>query len=291
VSSVVEPGSVHKAITVSAGLQSGVIGKDTVLLVPPTIRKGGKTFADTHPHGNVGITLMGILAQSSNVGTIEIADRLGAQRLYDFQRKFGLGARTGLDFPGESPGIVQPPANWSGPSHGGIPIGLGVAVTPLQMAVVYATIANDGLRLSPTLVKGTRDGDGKLVPAPAPKATRVLSPEVAAVMRTDMSAITSREGTGKRAAIPGYVIDGKTGTGQRVEKGHYVAGNVTSFIGMAPAAAPRFVVAVFVHAPSGVGGAVSAPLFQELMSYTLRHYQVPPVGSPPPEKFLADPRP
>lgn len=290
VSSVVEPGSVHKAITISAGLQTGVINKDTVLLVPPTIRKGGKTFADTHPHGTVGITLMGILAQSSNVGTIEIAGKLGAQRLYDFQRKFGLGSMSGLDFPGESPGIVQPPANWSGPSYGGIPIGLGVAVTPLQMAVAYATIANDGVRLTPSLVRGTRTADG-FTPAAPPAATRVLSPEVAAVMRTDMSAITSREGTGKRAAIPGYVIAGKTGTGQRVEKGHYVQGNVTSFIGMAPAQDPRYVVAVFVHAPSGVGGAVSAPLFQELMSYTLRHYQVPPEGTAPPEKFLADPRP
>ena len=291
VSSVVEPGSVHKAVTLSAALQSGVITKDTVPLVPPTIRVGGKTFADTHPHGTVGITLMGILAQSSNVGTIEIAGKLGAQRLYDFQRKFGLGSRSGLDFPGESPGIVQPPANWSGPSHGGIPIGLGVAVTPLQMAMVYATIANDGLRVTPSLVRGYVGADGSFTPAAPPKATRVLSPEVAAEMRKDLSAITSREATGKRAAVPGYVIAGKTGTGQRVEHGHYVAGNVTSFIGMAPADHPRYVVAVFVHAPSGVGGAVSAPLFAELMSYTLRHYQVPPEGRQPPEKFLADPHP
>jgi len=291
VSNVVEPGSVHKAVTISAALQSGVINKKTVMLVPPTIRVGGKTFADTHPHGTVGITLMGILAQSSNVGTIEIAGKLGAQRLYDFQRKFGLGSLSGLGFPGESPGIVQPPANWSGPSHGGIPIGLGVAVTPLQMAVVYATIANNGVRLTPSLVRGFRGPDGKFRAAPAPKATRVLSPDVAAVMRTDMSAITSREATGKKAAIPGYVIAGKTGTGQRVENGHYTAGNVTSFIGMAPATDPRYVVAVFVHAPSGVGGAVSAPLFQELMSYTLRHYEVPPEGEQPAEKFLGNPQP
>jgi cell division protein FtsI (penicillin-binding protein 3) len=291
VSNVVEPGSIHKAVTISGALQAGVISPDTAMMVPMTITKGGKTFRDTHIHGTVGITLMGILAQSSNVGTIEIADRLGAQGVYDYQRKFGLGAKTGLDFPGESAGIVQPPKNWSGPSYGGIPIGLGVAVTPLQMAVVYATIANDGLRLAPSLVRGFRSADGTFTPAPRPKATRVISPAVAKVMRTDLSAITSKHATGKRAAIAGYVVAGKTGTGQRVEGGHYTKGNVTSFIGMAPAADPRYVVAVFVHAPNGVGGAVSAPVFQELMGYLLRHYRVPPEGTPPPERFLAGAQP
>ncbi|PZS35234.1 MAG: penicillin-binding protein 2 [Pseudonocardiales bacterium] len=291
VSNVVEPGSIHKAVTISGALQAGVIDGNTVMTVPPTITKGGKTFRDTHKHGTVGITLMGILAQSSNVGTIEIADRLGAQGVYDYQRKFGLGSKTGLDFPGESPGIVQPPSKWSGPSYGGIPIGLGVAVTPLQMAVVYATIANNGLRLTPSLVRGFKTADGDFVAAPRPKATRVVSPEVAAIMRTDLSAITSKHATGKSAAIPGYVVAGKTGTGQRVENGHYTQGNVTSFIGMAPAANPRYVVAVFVHAPNGVGGAVSGPVFQELMGYLLRHYRVPPEGKAPPELFLAAARP
>ncbi len=288
VSNVVEPGSIHKVVTVSAALQAGVITKDTALTVPMTIRKGGKTFRDTHHHPTTQITLMGILAQSSNVGTIEIADKLGADRLYQAQRRFGLGSKSGLDFPGESAGIVQPPSAWSGPSYGGIPIGLGVAVTPLQMAVVYATIANDGMRLAPSLVSGTRSPDGAFTPAPRPKATRVLSPEVAQVMRYDLSAITSKHATGAKADIPGYVIAGKTGTGQRVEGGHYTQGNVTSFIGMAPADHPRYVVAVFVHALNGVGGAVAAPVFKELMSYTLRHYAVPPEGRAPPQQFLAD---
>jgi len=288
VSNVVEPGSVHKVVTIAAGLQAGVISPDTNLLVPPTIGKGGKTFRDTHPHGTVGITLMGILAQSSNVGTIMIADKLGAQGLYDGQRRFGLGAKTGVNFPGESAGIVSPPADWSGPSHGGIPIGLGVAVTPLQMAVVYATIANDGLRLTPSLVRGTRDADGKFTAAKPPKATRVLSSDVAEVMRTNLSAVTSKQATGRKAAIPGYVVAGKTGTGQRVENGRYVSGSVASFIGMAPASNPKYVVAVFVHAPGGAGGAVAGPAFREVMAYTLRHYRVPPEGRAPPEIFLAD---
>lgn len=288
VTSVVEPGSIHKAVTIASALQAGAFSEDTSLLVPPTIRVGGKTFRDTHPHGTVGITLMGILAQSSNVGTIMIADKLGAQGLYDGQRRFGLGAKTGVGFPGESAGIVAPPAEWSGPSHGGIPIGLGVAVTPLQMAVVYATIANDGVRLAPTLVRGTRDTDGHFTPAPPPKSTRVLSPHVAEVMRTNLSAVTSKHATGKTAAVPGYVVAGKTGTGQRVENGRYVSGNVASFIGMAPASNPKYVVAVFVHAPGGMGGAVAGPVFREVMAYTLRHYRVPPEGRAPALKFLAD---
>lgn len=288
VSNVVEPGSVHKVIPIATALQAGVISADTDLVVPATIRKGGKTFRDTRRHGTVKMTQMGILAQSSNVGTIQIADKLGAQRIYDGQRRFGLGAKTGVDLPGESAGILAAPANWSGPSHGGIPIGLGVAVTPLQMAVVYATIANDGLRLAPTLVRGTRDADGRFTPAKRPKATRVLSPEVAQIMRTNLSAITTARATGKRAAIPGYVVAGKTGTGQRVEGGRYLPGNVASFIGMAPASKPRYVIAVFVHAPGGGGGAVAGPTFQEVMAYTLRHYRVPPEGRAPTLSFLAD---
>ena len=288
VSNVVEPGSILKAVTIASALQAGVVSPEITLTVPPTIRKGGKTFRDTHGHGTVDMTLMGILAQSSNVGTILIADRLGAEALYDGQRRFGLGAKTGVNLPGESAGIVAPPTDWSGPSHGGIPIGLGIATTPLQMALVYATIANDGLRLSPTLVRGIRDASGKFTAAEHPKATRVLSPQVAKVMRTNLSAITSARATGKLAAIPGYVVAGKTGTGQRVEGGRYLPGNVGSFVGMVPASNPRYVVAVFVHAPGGAGGAVAGPVFQEVMTYTLRHYRVPPEGRVPRLAFGAD---
>lgn len=286
ISDVIEPGSIHKAITIGAALQTGVVHGDSTVHIGTSITKGGKTFYDTHPHGTEDITLQGILAQSSNIGAITVAGKLGAQRLYDYQRKFGLGSPTGIGLPSESGGIVQPPANWSGPSYGGIPIGLGVAVTPLQMACAYATIANNGVRLTPSIVKGTRGPDGTYQPAAAPKQVRVLSAQNAAIEREAMSAITTNEGTGKKAAIPGYVIAGKTGTGQRTENGKYMKGNVASFIGMAPYHDPRYIVAVFVHAPDGVGGAVAAPVFHDLMSYVLRHYGVTPDAKQPTIKLV-----
>jgi cell division protein FtsI (penicillin-binding protein 3) len=251
--SVVEPGSVHKVITLGAGLQEGKIKPDSVLTIGPTVQKGGRTFRDTHPHGTVDITLMGVLAQSSNVATIQVADRIGADKLYEYQRKFGLGTKTGSGLPGESAGLVQPPDRWSGPSYGTIPIGLGVAVTPLQMTSVYATIANDGLRVTPTLVAGTRNADGTLVPKPRSAPVRVLSPQNARALRTDLEAVPTKYGTGKKAAVPGYRVAGKTGTGKRTQDSRYLPGDVSSFIGMVPADAPRYVVGIFAHGPGGSG--------------------------------------
>jgi cell division protein FtsI (penicillin-binding protein 3) len=277
--SVIEPGSVHKAITIAAGLETGVVKPDSLVPVTPTVRKGGVTFRDTHNNGKRDMTLAGIMAQSSNTGTIAVADKVGPQRLYDFQRKFGLGSKTGVGLPGESAGIVQPPSNWSGPSHGGVPIGLGVAVTPLQMASAYQAIANDGVRVEPRVVKGTVGDDGELDTAAAPKRTRVMSAANAAALRMMLETVPTAEGTAPLAAIPGYRVAGKTGTGQRVLDSEYMPGNVASFVGLAPADKPRFVIAVFVHAPVGVGGAVAGPSFRELMSFTLRRFDVPPTGT------------
>jgi cell division protein FtsI (penicillin-binding protein 3) len=280
--SVLEPGSVHKAITIGAALEEGVVKPDTVLTIGPTIRKGNQTFRDTHPHGVRGFTLMGILAQSSNVGTITIADKLGAGRLYEYQRKFGLGSKTGVGLPGESAGLVQPPDRWSDPSFGTIPIGLGVAVTPLQMTSVYATIANDGVRVTPTLVKGTIGADGKLTPSAAPRSERVLSVANARALRTNLEAVPTKFGTAKKAAIPGYRVAGKTGTGKRTQNSRYLPGDVASFIGMVPADEPRYVIGIFTHGPGGSGVTVSAPAFAELGSFTLRHYGVAPTRTQPP---------
>ncbi|WP_163505541.1 peptidoglycan D,D-transpeptidase FtsI family protein [Fodinicola acaciae] len=277
---VVEPGSVHKAITLSAGLQSGVIQPDTVLDLPGSITKGGVRFTDTHAHGQVKLTLQGVLTQSSNIGTITVADKVGAQRLYDFQKAFGLGSASDVGLPAESSGIVQPPKNWSATSYGSIPIGLGVAVTPLQMASVYQTIANNGVRVEPSLISGTVAPDGTYKPAPTPKTQRVLSPQNAAAMRWLMEGVATNEGTAPAAAIKGYRVAGKTGTGMQVVGNHYEKGNVTSFIGMAPADAPRYVVAIFVKVPDrSEGGPIAGPAFHDLMSFVLRHEAVPPTGS------------
>ena len=282
---VVDPGSVHKVITIGAALQEGVITPDTTIAVDPKIRKGGQEFKDTHwLRPGTPLTLPGILAYSSNVGTIKIADLLGAQRLYEYQRRFGLGEATGMGVPGEAEGLVQPPENWSGTSYGSIPIGAGVAVTPAQMTSVYAAIANDGLWVQPHLVRQTVKPDGTTLEGPAPATRRVLSPVNAAALRQMLEAVVVAPGaTGRSAAIAGYRVAGKTGTGQKVENGHYVPGEVASFIGMAPADAPRYVISVFAHTPGGTGGVVAGPSFAEMMEFTLRHYRVAPTGTKPPK--------
>ncbi len=260
---VVDPGSIHKAIVFSAGLQEGVIKPDTTFKVANTVRKGDTTFSDTHLANGRRMTLPGALAYSSNVSTIHIADLLGPQRLHDYQVKFGLGKPTGEGMPGEASGRVLAPAEWSESSHGSIPIGHSVDVTPLQMAAVYAAIANNGTYVQPHLVKETVMPDGRRAAAPRPQTRQVISPANAAALRHMLEAVTTIPGaTGGSATINGYRVAGKTGTGKRIVDGKYVAGDVASFIGMAPAENPRYVVAVFAHTPGGGGGDIAAPAFK-----------------------------
>lgn len=279
-----DPGSVHKAIVFAACLQEGVVAPGDSVIVEPSITKGSVRFTDTHPHGEpTAMTLPGILAWSSNVGTITLADRLGARKLYEYQRAFGLGQATGAGLPAESAGLVQPPENWSTESAGSIPIGLGVSVTPLQMAAVYAAIANGGVWVQPHLVQAVIDPDGTSTPTATAPSRRVISAENAAALRTMLEAVlTVRDATGLSARVDGYRIAGKTGTGKLVQDGAYAPGEVASFIGMAPADAPRYVIAVFAHTPGGNGGQVAGPAFAEMMEYTLRHYRVAPTGTQPP---------
>jgi cell division protein FtsI (penicillin-binding protein 3) len=248
------------------------------------VRKGDTTYTDTHVNNPPRkMTLPGILAYSSNVGTIGLADRLTAQKLYNYQRAFGLGDMTGEGLPGESPGLVQPPANWSASSYGSVPIGHGVSVTPLQMAAVYAAIANGGVYVQPHLVKAVVAPDGTSTPSKAAPTRTVISAENAAVLRTMLEAVvTVKDATGVSAAVDNYRVAGKTGTGKLIQNGKTVAGDVGSFVGMAPADAPRYVIAVFAHTLGGNGGPVAGPAFSEMMSYTLRHYKVAPTGAPVP---------
>nr|WP_246278546.1 penicillin-binding protein 2 [Phytohabitans rumicis] len=274
---VVDPGSVHKAITIGAALQEGVVTPQSTFMVGPTIKKGDQNFKDSHRNWTPRrMSIPGILAYSSNIGTIHIADKLGKEKLYEYQKKFGLGTPTGEGMPGESAGLLLPPDEWSGSSYGSVPIGHSVAVTPLQMAAAYAAIANNGTWVQPHLVKETIGPDGKRTEAPAPTTRQVLSPQVAAELRLMMEAVTTVQGaTGRKAAVDGYRVAGKTGTGSRVVNGKYVSGSVASFVGMAPAENPRYVIAVFAHTPSGGGGEVTAPAFHDMMAYTLTHYGVP----------------
>jgi cell division protein FtsI (penicillin-binding protein 3) len=286
---VVDPGSIHKVVTLGAGLQSGVITADSTVSICGTVNKGGTTFRDTHPFNcGTNITLPGILAFSSNVGTIGVATKMGQhadQIIYDYQRLFGLGQSTGGGMPAEAAGLLQKPGAWSGSAYGSVPIGLGVSTTPLQMAAVYATIANGGVYVTPRLIQSTIAPDGTVTACPPSATHPVLSPANAATLRQDLEAVVTVPGaTGHNAAITGYRIAGKTGTGQFVgADGKYATGTVASFIGMAPADAPRYVVAVFAYTPGGdEGGKAAAPAFHDLMSFTLGHYRVPPTGTNPP---------
>jgi len=281
---VVDPGSVHKAIVFAAALQEGAVTPDTLIAWQPVIYKGSQAYSDTHPlPAGTQLTLPGILAYSSNVGTIKIAERLGADQLVAYQKAFGLGVPTNEGLPGEAPGQVLTPDQWAATSYGSIPIGMSVSVTPLQMAAVYATIANNGVYIQPHLVAATIDANGKRIPAaPAPRH-RVISEATAETLRTMLQAVIVAPGaTGHHAAIEGYQVAGKTGTGAQVLDGHYIAGDVASFIGMAPADDPRYVVAVFAHSSGGTGGDVSAPAFRDIMTFLLSKYRIPPSNEPTP---------
>ncbi|MCU1588322.1 MAG: peptidoglycan synthetase FtsI, partial [Frankiales bacterium] len=290
ISDVYEPGSVNKVITAAAALQDGLVTPETVIEVPPTLKVSNKVLHDAEKHGTEHLTFAGVLAKSSNIGTVKVAMQLGPQRLYDTMRSFGFGTRSGLGLPGESRGVIREPADWSGTSIANIPIGQGISVNAMQVASVYATIANDGVRVTPSIVKSWRDSAGH-VGTPQPPATRrVITPVVAQQIREMLEGAVSEQGTAPKAAIPGYRVAGKTGTAQRVattgpRAGHYDGTYTSSFVGMAPADAPRFVTAVVLQGTGSngyFGGQVAAPLFSQIMGFALRSYGVTPSGTKPP---------
>jgi cell division protein FtsI (penicillin-binding protein 3) len=281
---VYDPGSAHKPLVFGAALEEGLITPGQAITVGPSIRKGDVTFADTTPHAaGTELTLPAVLAFSSNVGTIQIADLLGKERLYAYQQAFGLGRATGVGVPGEAAGGLLAPADWYEASHGSVPIGHSVDVTTLQMAAAYGAVANDGVWVQPWLVQAVVAPDGTERPAPEPVTRRVLSPDNAGYLRELLEAVVTAPGaTGLAAALDDYRVAGKTGTGLLVVDGEYAPGEVASFIGMAPAQRPRYVIAVAAHTPHGGGGQVTAPAFREMMEFTLNHYRVPPATTQPP---------
>jgi cell division protein FtsI (penicillin-binding protein 3) len=286
VTDVYEPGSVNKVITAAAALEEGVIGLEERLSVPDRYRVSDRWFHDSHSHPTQAMTLTDIIAESSNVGTIMTAERLGKQTLDAYLREFGFGSPTGVGLPGEADGILMPEDEWWGTSMGTIPIGQGIAVTPLQMASVYATIANDGLRVTPRVIRGTVGDDGELRPAPQPDGTPVVSARTADLV-TGMLARAVETGTGQEAQVPGYWAAGKTGTARKPLEGElgYSDQYVASFIGFAPASDPAIVVAAILDEPDTVyGGVAAAPLFREVVRFALAHMRVPtaePPASPP----------
>jgi cell division protein FtsI (penicillin-binding protein 3) len=282
---ITDPGSTHKAFIFGAALEEGLITPDSTKKIGPAIQRGGRIFRDTHREDpGTPMTMTGLLAHSSNVGTILVADQLGPEKVYEYQQKFGLGRATGEGMPGEADGKLLRPDQWSGSGSGSIPIGHSVDATLIQMAAGYAAIANNGTYVQPHLIKATMPDEGPVVNAPAPATRQVLRPEVAAQLRLMMEAVVeSKTGTGRRAAIDGWRVAGKTGTGKRLIDGRYTKHDAGSFIGMAPADNPRYVIAVSADVPTGSGGAVAAPSFSEMMKETLLHYRVPPSATKPPK--------
>jgi cell division protein FtsI (penicillin-binding protein 3) len=280
-----EPGSVNKVITMSAALQDGLFRPSSPFRVPPQLHYAGFTFHDAEVHGTERLTLTGILAKSSNIGTIEVARRLGAPRLYHYLRAYGFGARTDVGLPGDATGILPRLRDWSASTLPTAAFGQGISVTALQVASVYATIANGGVRVTPTVVSGTVGPDGTVTPRPAPESHRVITARTARQVSDMLEAVTSDEGTAPLARIQGYRIAGKTGTAQRPGPHGYQTGQYTaSFVGYAPADDPKLLVEVVLQNPRAghFGGLVAAPVFHNVMSFALQTLKIPPTGTKPP---------
>jgi cell division protein FtsI (penicillin-binding protein 3) len=280
-----EPGSTAKVITLAAALEEKKVTPATPFTVPPFLKRSDRSFRDSEPHGTEPLTLAGVLAQSSNIGTILAGERLTPEALARYLRLFGLGTRTGVGLP-ESEGLLSDWRSWSGSQRYTVMFGQGLSVTALQAAGVFATLANDGVRLRPQLVAGTTCSDGVFRPAPASQPLQVVSPDTARTMRLMMEQVVGEHGTAVKAAIPGYRVAGKTGTAQVPGKGGYEPGSyIASFIGMAPADDPAFVVAVVLDRPSKgspYGGQIAAPVFRDLTAWALRQGKVPPTGTTTP---------
>jgi cell division protein FtsI (penicillin-binding protein 3) len=273
VNDVFEPGSVFKVVTIGGALSQHDITPNTAFRVPGSLQVADRVIHDAEPHGLETLKVKQILQRSSNIGTDLIAERyLGESGLKHWMARFGFGRRTGIDLPGESPGLL--PSYWSGSTIGTVPIGQGVSVTPIQLASVYAAIANGGEWIQPHLVDYVA-GD----PKTKPKRRRILAPGVDYQLRTMLRGVVSDQGTAELAAIPGYAVAGKTGTAQKPGPNGYIPGAyVATFVGMVPASRPRLLVLVTIDEPHGgiYGGIVAAPAFEQIASFDLQYLEVPP---------------
>jgi cell division protein FtsI (penicillin-binding protein 3) len=269
-----EPGSTFKLVTVAAALQEGVVTPRTSFRLPPQLRVADRVIHEAHTRGTEQMSVRRIVEQSSNIGTITVAQRLGAGQLASWIDRFGFGRSTGIDFPGESPGFALPLDRWSGSTIGTVPIGHGIAVTPIQMARAYAAVANGGRLVEPHLVERVNGGAVE-----HPHGRRIISRTVSEQVLSMLRGVV-REGTGTEAAVPGYTVAGKTGTAAKIEPdGRYSTTRyVASFVGLVPATKPRLVVMVMVDEPRGsiYGGVVAAPVFKEIARFNLQHLEIPP---------------
>ncbi|HEX3454653.1 MAG TPA: penicillin-binding protein 2 [Gaiellaceae bacterium] len=275
VTDVYEPGSTFKLVTVAAALTDHLVTPTTSFTLPPCIQVADKCIHDAETRGTETMSVGQILARSSNVGVITIAGLVGPDRLASWISRFGFGHDTGIDYPGESPGIVLPRDKWYGSTVGTIPIGLGVAVTPIQLAAAYAAVANGGVSVTPHLVDHAIEG-----PQPKIRKRRVLSPAIAKELMAMLVNVVD-EGTGTLAHVPGYIVAGKTGTANKPDPqtgGYSTTKYVASFVGIVPATTPRLVILVTVDEPQGAifGGTVAAPVFEQIARFDLQYLGVQP---------------
>lgn len=284
-----EPGSTGKVITYAAAIEEGKVAPETIITTPYKIKRYGTSFKDHDFHKTEKITVAGALANSTNTGAIKIGEMVGKEKLYDYLRAFGLGQSTGLRLPGESAGKLLPVKEWSGTSLPTISFGQGYSLTAIQATSIFSTIANDGLRVPPSIIKGTISPSGSFTAFKKYEPVRAVSSETAQKMRLIMESVVGPHGTAETAAIPGYRVAGKTGTAWRHDQtcGCY-KGYTASFIGFAPADNPEYVVNVTIQAPKGVyyGGVLGGPVFKEVMSYILQSRNIPPTAKPEEEYAL-----
>ena len=282
---VFEPGSTSKVVTLSAALEERVATPLTQVTVPNTLHRADKTFHDAENHGTEKLTVAGVLAQSSNIGTILTGEKVPPPTMERYMRLFGLGAKAGVGLP-ESSGVLAASSSWNDSQRFTVLFGQGLSVNVLQSAQVFATLANDGVRVSPQLIAGWTDAAGVWHPGPASTSTRVVSAATAEQMRQMMEGVVVEGGTAVKAAVPGYRVAGKTGTAQRyLDSCSCYSGYTASFIGMAPADHPALVIAVVLQNPQRghFGGEVAAPVFSKLMTYALGRRAVPPSTTPAPQ--------
>lgn len=268
-----EPGSTFKAFTVSAALEEELVTPATEFTLPPTIQVADRTIKDAEERGTETLSVAQILAQSSNVGAVTIGLQVGSEKFSKWINRFGFGRKTGVQFPGEESGIVLKLDEYSGSTMGNLPMGQGLAVTPMQMVSGYTAIADNGILKPPQLIK--RIGDREIH---EPKGHRVISANVASQVREMLEGVLAPGGTASEVSVPGYTLAGKTGTAQVAENGGYSETKyIASFIGFAPAQHPQLLAAVIVDQPQGeiYGGSVAAPAFGQIAAFALPYLGVP----------------
>ena len=274
-----EPGSTGKLMTMAAALEKGVVTPDTGVIVPNRLPRAGMKFKDNENHPTEHLTATGVIAKSSNIGTMLIGERIAPADMEATYRKFGVGRKTDVGFAGESTGQLAASSAWDSSQRYTVLFGQGYSVTAVQAASVFATIANKGMRMPLSLVEGTYNDSGTLVPTPTASGTQVVSPETATKLSRMLEEVTGENGTASAARIKGYRVAGKTGTADRYDEklGRY-NGFTASFIGYAPAENPRYVVAVFIQKPKAgmFGGALAGPVFNQVMTYLLERESTPP---------------